>query len=168
MFSKSLISSVVLCLGLVLQASAHAIITPALGITGRPAIRADVQRPAGPTAECGTISIPDNLDTSTPAVADAAGIVNLTITNFNTDVDGSRQIVEALVDTTGTGNFDQAQAATMLLNGDFNPTDVASQPLTVQLPAGIQCAAGAAANKCLVSFITAGDFGNCVVVEQSA
>lgn len=83
MFSKSLISSVVLCLGLVLQASAHAVITPALGIVGRDAIRADVQRPAGPTAECGTMSIPDNLDTSTAAIADPNGIVNLTITNFN-------------------------------------------------------------------------------------
>lgn len=28
-------------------------------------------------------------------------------------------IVEALVDTTGIGNFDQAVAATMLVNGEF-------------------------------------------------
>ncbi|EIW52007.1 uncharacterized protein TRAVEDRAFT_136429 [Trametes versicolor FP-101664 SS1] len=166
MFSKSIISSVVLCLGLALQASAHAIITPALGVSGT-AVRADVQRPSAAT-ECGAINIPQNIDSSTPAVANDAGIFNVTITDFNGGVDGSRQIATVLVDPTGTGNFAKAQPATMLLNGDLAPTVVGSQPLTVQLPAGVECAGGASANKCLVSFTTAGNFGNCVVVEQSA
>lgn len=135
MFSKSIISSVVLCLGLALQASAHAIITPALGVSGT-AVRADVQRPSAAT-ECGAINISQNIDSSTPAVANNAGIFNVTITDFNgyacldltlllrcthcyySGVDGSRQIASALVDPTGTGNFASAQSATMILNGDL-------------------------------------------------
>ena len=46
------------------------------------------------------------------------------------------------------------------------PTNVGSQPLTVQLPAGTTCSGGAGKNTCLVSFTTAGGFGNCVAVTQ--
>ena len=41
-----------------------------------------------------------------------------------------------------------------------------SQPLTVSLPAGTKCTGGNTGNLCLVSFTTAGRFGNCVVVQQ--
>ena len=43
-----------------------------------------------------------------------------------------------------------------------------SQQVTVQLPAGTTCAGGATKNLCLVSFTTAGGFGNCVVVQKGA
>lgn len=46
------------------------------------------------------------------------------------------------------------------------PTDVGTQNLSVQLPAGTSCTGGASKNLCLVSFTTAGGFGNCVVVQQ--
>ncbi len=48
------------------------------------------------------------------------------------------------------------------------PTDVATQQVTVQLPAGTACTGGTAGNLCLVSFKTAGGFGNCVVVQKAA
>lgn len=38
--------------------------------------------------------------------------------------------------------------------------------MTAALPAGTTCTGGATGNKCLVSFKTAGGFGNCVVVQQ--
>ena len=38
----------------------------------------------------------------------------------------------------------------------------------MQLPAGTACTGGATGNKCLVSFTTAGGFGNCVAVSQGA
>ena len=40
-------------------------------------------------------------------------------------------------------------------------------PLTVQLPAGTTCTGGASGSKCLVAFVTAGGFGNCVVVQTA-
>ena len=49
-----------------------------------------------------------------------------------------------------------------------DPSDVGSQPLTVSLPAGTKCTGGNTGNLCLVSFTTAGRFGNCVVVQQGA
>ena len=36
------------------------------------------------------------------------------------------------------------------------------------MPAGTTCSGGATGDKCLVSFKTAGNFGNCVVVQQAA
>ncbi|KAJ8454587.1 hypothetical protein ONZ51_g12944 [Trametes cubensis] len=43
-----------------------------------------------------------------------------------------------------------------------------SQQLVIQLPSGTKCSGGASKDKCLASFTTAGGFGNCVVVQQSA
>ncbi|KAI0355932.1 hypothetical protein OH77DRAFT_274517 [Trametes cingulata] len=159
MFSKSLAAAAVV-LGLTLQAAAHAGITPALGVNTT-FVRANVQRPTA-AAPCGTINIAQNFDSSTPIIANPDGTFDATITNFNGGVDGSRQVT-AKVDPTGTGvSF---TPATVLVNGDLAPTTVGSQPLVVQLPEGITCSGGAAADKCLVSFVTAGGFGNCVVVE---
>ncbi|EIW58864.1 uncharacterized protein TRAVEDRAFT_90078, partial [Trametes versicolor FP-101664 SS1] len=152
-----------LCLGFALQAHAHAAISPALGIKGTP-VRNDAQRPQK-NSECGNIDIAKNFDSSTAIQAAANGSFVATITNFNGGIDGSRQVT-ALVDPTGTGK--SFVSADVLQNGDKNPNDNGSQQLVVQLPAGSTCAGGASKDKCLVSFTTAGGFGNCVVVQQAA
>lgn len=43
-----------------------------------------------------------------------------------------------------------------------------SQQLTVQLPAGTKCTGPSGGTGCIVSFTTAGGFGNCVAVQQKA
>ncbi|KAI0827294.1 hypothetical protein BC628DRAFT_165174 [Trametes gibbosa] len=164
MFSKSLIATVALCLGLT---NAHAIITPALGVTGT-AVRADVQRPSA-ASECGTVNIQQTFDSSTAAPVDpVTRTFNVTVMNFNGGVDGSREITTVLVDPSGTGAFGAAPTGSVITNGDLNPATVGSQPLVVQLPEGIVCTGGATGNKCLTSFTTAGKFGNCVVIQQSS
>ena len=80
MFSKFFFAFAFL-LSLTLQASAHALIAPALGVTGKGA-RSDVQRPS--TAKpCGKANIAQTLATSQAAQANAQGIVAVTVTNFN-------------------------------------------------------------------------------------
>lgn len=49
-----------------------------------------------------------------------------------------------------------------------SPTTVGSAQIAVSLPAGTKCTGGTAGNLCLVSFTTAGGFGNCVAVAQDA
>ncbi|PSS36964.1 hypothetical protein EW026_g2070 [Hermanssonia centrifuga] len=161
MFSK-VFCTLALVMGLTLQVQAHAIISPALGVTGTP-VRNDVQRPST-ASPCGSVNIAKTLDTTTPIVAAADGSFTTNITNFNAGKDGSRQVT-ATVDATGTGS--KFVAATVTENGDLAPTDVGSQPLAVQLPAGATCTGGTSGNLCLVSFTTAGGFGNCVVVQQA-
>ncbi|KAI0351877.1 hypothetical protein OH77DRAFT_1410258 [Trametes cingulata] len=163
MFSKSLIATAALCLSLSLQVHAHAAIFPALGVKGTPA-RSDVQRPSK-SSECGKINIAQNIDSSQAIQAAANGSFSASIINFNGGVDGSRQVT-ALVDPTGTGK--SFVSADVLQNGDKNPASTGTQQLVVQLPAGAACSGGASKNKCLVSFTTAGGFGNCVVVQQGA
>jgi len=161
MFSKSFIASVFL-LTLTSSVNAHAAIAPALGVKGNP-VRNDVQRPSGGNP-CGNVDIAKNIDTSTPVVADAAGKVSASITNFNPGADGSRSIKTVQVDASGTGkNFVAAQ---MLVNGDAAPTDVSTQPLSIQLPANTKCTGGAGKNLCIASFTTTSGFGNCVAVSQ--
>ncbi|KAI0657916.1 hypothetical protein C8Q70DRAFT_900342, partial [Cubamyces menziesii] len=152
-----------LCLGLSLQAHAHAAIAPALGVKGTP-VRNDVQRPSK-NSECGNVNIAQNIDTSTAVQAAANGTFAATIINFNGGVDGSRQVT-ALIDPTGTGK--SFVSADVLQNGDKNPSGTGSQQLVIQLPSGTKCSGGASKDKCLASFTTAGGFGNCVVVQQSA
>ena len=82
MFSASKLYFVAaLVLGASIQAHAHAIISPALGVTGTP-VRNDVQRPSK-AAECGNVNIATDLNTVTPIVAKADGSFAATITNFN-------------------------------------------------------------------------------------
>ncbi|KAI0793628.1 hypothetical protein C8Q74DRAFT_1181555, partial [Fomes fomentarius] len=151
-----------LCLSLSLQAHAHAAIAPMLGVQGTP-VRKDVQRPSN-ARPCGKVNVAQNLDSSTAVTADANGQFQTTITNFNKGVDGST-LVTAKVDATGTGeSFVDAQ---VLQNGVRATRTLGSAPLTVQLPAGMTCSGGASGSKCLVSFVTAGRFGNCVVVDQA-
>ncbi|THH21604.1 hypothetical protein EUX98_g8335 [Antrodiella citrinella] len=159
----NLISASVLVFGLALQAQGHAIISPALGVTGTP-VRNDVQQPSS-AKECGNVNIASTLGSTTPIVANADGSFNATIQNFNAGKDGSRQ-VKAVVDGTATGK--SFVAATVTKNGDLAPTNVGTQQLTVQLPANTKCTGGSSKDSCLVSFTTAGGFGNCVVVQQKA
>lgn len=82
MYSKSLVVFAVTFLGLSLQASAHAIISPALGVNGTP-VRNDVQRPSK-NAECGNVNIANTINTSGSVQLSSTGTFNANITNFNT------------------------------------------------------------------------------------
>ncbi|KAI0066887.1 hypothetical protein BV25DRAFT_1912238 [Artomyces pyxidatus] len=161
MFSKTFLSSIA-CLALASSVHAHAAFFPQLGVQGVP-VRSDVQRPSTATP-CGTTNIASTLDTTTPVAAAANGSFAYTAVNFNAGKDGSRQVKTVKVDPTGTGkNF---VAATMLVNGDLAPTSTGQQPILGQLPAGTKCTGGKSKNLCLVSFTSAGGFGNCGVVSQ--
>ncbi|KAI0793627.1 hypothetical protein C8Q74DRAFT_1194046, partial [Fomes fomentarius] len=161
-FSKSLVAAVALCLSVSLQVHAHAAIAPALGVQGTP-VRNNAQRPSN-ARPCGNTNIAQTIDSSTAVTAAANGQFQATITNFNAGVDGSTQVT-AKVDATGTGqSFVNAQ---VVKNGERAPSSTGSVQLTVQLPAGTTCSGGASGSKCLVSFVTAGGFGNCVVVDQA-
>jgi hypothetical protein len=162
MFTKFFVIVPVI-LSIALQASAHAIIQPPLGVKGTPT-RNNVQRPSK-QSPCGNVNIAQTIGTTTPIVAAADGIFTATVTNFNAGQDGSRQVT-AEVDATGVGK--SFVAAKVTKNGDLAPTNVGSQQVTVQLPAGTTCTGGASKNLCLVSFTTAGGFGNCVVVQKGA
>ncbi|KAI1784549.1 hypothetical protein LXA43DRAFT_1066673 [Ganoderma leucocontextum] len=162
-FFKSFIAAAIVFLSVSLEASAHAAISPVLGVSGTP-VRSDVQRPTN-ARPCGRTNVADTFETSDTITMDADNTFNATITNFNKGVDGSREIVSALVDVTGTGEqFDQT--ATVQENGTRNPKDLGSEQLTIALPQA--CSGGQDENKCLVSLKTAGGFGNCVVVQNAA
>lgn len=70
------------------------------------------------------------------------------------------------VDAAGTGA--KFVAGQVTANGQAAPATTGTEKVTAALPAGTKCSGGAAGNKCLVSFKTAGGFGNCVVVQQGA
>jgi len=162
MFSK-VWTSAALLLALSLQANAHAIVSPALGVSGTP-VRNDVKRPSA-ASPCGAgVNVASALDSSTAVTASAAGVVDATGTNFNAGEDGSRQFT-AKVDASGTGT--KFVAMTVTTNGDKAPTNVGSQPLVASLPAGTKCTGGASKDKCLVQFVSASGFGNCVAVTQA-
>ena len=79
MFSK--LFSAALVLGLTLQVSAHAIINPALGVTGT-ARRNDVKRPST-ASPCGNgVNVAQQLAAST-AVTMNGNTFTTTVTNFN-------------------------------------------------------------------------------------
>jgi hypothetical protein len=101
------------------------------------------------------------IDTST-AVPLSGNSFTVTVTNFNAGRDGSTQFT-AQVDATGKGTA--FKAATVSKNGVAAPTSTGDVQITVQMPAGTACMGGATGNKCLVSFKSAGGFGNCVVVS---
>lgn len=70
-----------LVFGLALQAQGHAIISPALGVSGTPT-RNDVQRPSK-NSPCGNVDIASALTTATPITVNADGTFTATVTNFN-------------------------------------------------------------------------------------
>jgi len=141
----------------------HTAIAPALGVKGNP-VRNDAQRPS--TAKpCGNINIAQTLDTSTAVPAAADGSFTVTVTNFNAGQDGSTQVTGS-VDATAVGKT--FSPITISKNGVKAPTSVGSVQVDAALPAGTKCTGGKSKNLCLVSFVTAGNFGNCVVVSQGA
>jgi len=163
MLSKAFLVSFVI-LGLGLQVSAHAGVTPALGVNGQ-LTRNDVQKPTA-AKPCGNTPL-TNIDTSTPVTAAADGTVKMTATSFDSGTDGSREITAVKVDSSGTGQqFKAAPANAIITNGDASPTQAGSQAITMQMPAGTTCSGGKSKNLCMVALQTKGGFGNCVVVQQ--
>ncbi|KAJ7648266.1 hypothetical protein DFH06DRAFT_1209832, partial [Mycena polygramma] len=161
---SSILKSTAVVLALALHANAHAMATPALGISGTPK-RSDTQRPST-KSPCGSVDIASNLDKSAAVpVEDDGTTVNLNVTNFNAGGDGSRS-VSVLVDVTGTGK--KFVAAKVTKNGDANPKTDGTDVVTISLPAGTQCAGGTDGNRCLLSVKSTAGFGNCVVVTQTA
>jgi len=159
MFKKIWASSL-LVLALSLQVTAHAAVSPALGVQGNPT-RGDVQRPSA-AKPCGNVDIASQISSSTAVTADASGSFNVDGTSFNGGRDGSLQFT-AKVDPTGTGENSAFVDMDITTNGDNAPLKAETLPLTAQLPSGIKCKN----NTCLVQFISGSGFGNCVVVKQS-
>ncbi|EUC65683.1 Rgp1 domain protein, putative [Rhizoctonia solani AG-3 Rhs1AP] len=138
----------------------HAGVAPALGVKGTTIARNNVQRPST-NKPCGNSAL-SAIDTST-AVPLNGNSFTVTATNFNGGRDGSTQFT-AQVDSTGKGTG--FKAATVTKNGQLAPSGTGSAQITVQMPAGMTCTGGASGNRCLVSFKSAGGFGNCVVVSS--
>ncbi|KZV76162.1 hypothetical protein PENSPDRAFT_680367 [Peniophora sp. CONT] len=164
MFVK--IFTTIIILATAASVSAHTIFTPAIGISGRAAVRADVERttaaaPCGPNVDVAT-AIPG----STAATLNADGTFTVTVTDFNGGADGSRAVATAMVDPTGTGaSF--PDTATVLVNGDPAPATAGSEEVTLELPAGTVCSGGNDGASCLVALATAATFGNCVLVSSA-
>lgn len=165
MFSK-IWASCVLVSVLCLEVTAHAIVTPALGVDHAPAVRGDVQRPNN-ASPCGgkVTNIPAALDSATAVPADEKGSFTVTGQNFNNGVDGSLHF-KAQVDATGTGKT--FVPMTISKNGLVSPQGAGSTSLVASLPAGTKCTGGATKNTCLVKFVSDGGFGSCVAVSQSS
>jgi hypothetical protein len=64
-----------------IHVSAHAAISPALGVSGT-AARSDVQRPSN-NNPCGRTNVASAIDSSTAVTADASGSFTVDIENFN-------------------------------------------------------------------------------------
>jgi hypothetical protein len=161
MVSQSFIAyAFLLCL--TTSANAHAIITPALGVSGA-GTRNDVQRPSA-QKPCGNINIAQTIGTSTAISVSSNGTFQATATDFNAGADGSRSMKSVEVDASGTGkNF---VAAKILTNGNANPGAVGSDQILAQLPPGTKCTGGADGKSCLASYLTTAGFGNCAVLSQ--
>lgn len=161
MFSKTVLLSAIV-LGFANQAFGHAAIQPQLGILGN-STRSDVQQPST-SSPCGNTDIASNINNSTAVALDSTNSFSTSIVNFNGAQDGSTQVT-AQVDPTGTGK--SFTSATVTQNGQLAPPAAGSAELSVSLPSGTKCTGGTAGNLCLVSFKTAGNFGNCIVVSQT-
>jgi len=162
MFAKIWASSL-LVLALCLQVTAHATVSPPLGVQGA-AIRADVRNPTA-TNPCGAgVNIVSEFKSSTAATADASGSVQLNATCYNGGTDGSL-LFKAQIDPTGTG--EHFVPVNITTNGPNSPPGAESLPIVIQLPSGMSCTGGSG-NQCLAQFISGAGFGNCVVISQSA
>jgi len=159
MFAKIWASSL-LVLALCLQVTAHAAVSPALGIQGNPT-RGDVQRPTS-AKPCGNVDITSKIGSSTLVPADASGSFIVNGICFNGGHDGSLKFT-AKVDPTGTGEDSKFVDMDITTNGNDSPPKAETVPITAQLPSGMKCKN----NKCLVQFISGSGFGNCVVVQQN-
>jgi len=163
MFAKFISTTVIVLALSATQALGHCAIAPQLGVKGTP-VRSDVQRPSK-NDPCGSTNIAQNLDTSTAVPLSSSNTFQVTAINFNGGQDGSTQVT-AEVDPTATGK--SFTSATVTKNGQLAPPSAGSAQIEVQLPNGIKCTGGTDKNLCLVSFTTAGGFGNCVVVSQGS
>ncbi|KAL5522693.1 hypothetical protein ACEPAG_8711 [Sanghuangporus baumii] len=166
MFSKSFstVSIFVLVLLLPCQVFAHAIISPAIGVSGT-AARTDVTRPSN-KFPCGHgVHGAEALAGST-AVQANANVFTVTVTNFNGGKDGSTQIVDTSIDPSGTGSSFTSNSVAITRNGVASPSTTGSVQVSGILPAGTNCTGGNDGASCLVSFTTGGGFGNCILVSQ--
>ncbi|KAI5120100.1 hypothetical protein M0805_001256 [Coniferiporia weirii] len=168
MFSKSFSALALLAFSLSLpyQAFGHAIITPAIGVTGTPA-RSDVTRPST-SAPCGSGVNVASVIAGSSAVQANGNAFTVTVTNFNGGTDGSTEITDTSVDPTGTGASFTGGSATITTNGVASPATTGSVSVSGTLPSGTTCIGGNDGASCLVSFTTAGGFGNCVLVSQGS
>lgn len=89
------------------------------------------------------------------------GAVNLVAKNFNGGRDGSTQFQAALSTTGRNGDFQEVDVTT---NGVAAPNGNIESPITVAIPAGTDCSGG----NCVLTFRSAGGFGNCVDVAANA
>ena len=183
---KKFSSLALLVLSLSYQVSGHAIVTPALGVTGTPA-RSDVTKPSTNTP-CGKgVNVASAISGST-AVQASGNAFTVSVTNFNGWVvlfliqiinlfifvfifnssgkDGSTELVKSSIDPSGTGNSFTGGSVTFTTNGDANPSTTGTVQVSGTLPSGTTCTGGNDGASCLVSFTTAGGFGNCVLVSQ--
>jgi hypothetical protein len=80
MFAK-ISASCLLLLALCLQVTAHAGVSPPLGVQGN-LTRGEVQRPKG-AKPCGNVDVASKIDSSTPVLADASGSFKVSATSFN-------------------------------------------------------------------------------------
>ncbi|KZT40578.1 hypothetical protein SISSUDRAFT_983204 [Sistotremastrum suecicum HHB10207 ss-3] len=161
---SSFLPVVTLALSLALHVKGHALITPALGVTGTPerndATGFNAKNP------CGKANIATDLVASNSVAANAQGQFTVKVVNFNGGVDGSRKIKTAQVDPTGEGKT--FTPMTIITNGLESPTSDGESDVTVALPPGTVCSGGATKNLCLASFVTDGNFGNCVGVTSES
>nr|GAT54156.1 predicted protein [Mycena chlorophos] len=163
---KSFVAPLTLLLALVAQTAAHAIPNPALGVKGTPK-RSDVQRPSS-SSPCGSISVANNIDTSTTTPVAADGSVTIQIQNFNAGTDGSTALKTVSVNEDGTGKS-FATHATIKTNGNPDPSKVESDKVVFVLPQGTKCTGGKAGNLCVVTVtVTAGDDGASATTTEAA
>ncbi|EJC99808.1 uncharacterized protein FOMMEDRAFT_127988 [Fomitiporia mediterranea MF3/22] len=142
----------------------HAIVTPALGVSGTP-VRSDVTRPSS-NAPCGQGVNVANAIAGSTAVKANGNAFTVTVTNFNGGKDGSTQITDTSIDPSGTGDSFTGGSVTITKNGVAAPASTGSVQVSGTLPSGTKCTGGTDGASCLVSFTTAGKFGNCVLVSQ--
>lgn len=81
LFSKNVVAAIGLLLSVSLQAHAHTVITPMLGVKGA-AQRSDTQRPTD-AKPCGDINVANNIDSSSAVQLGADGTFEVSIQNFN-------------------------------------------------------------------------------------
>ena len=84
-FSKSFVATAILAASLSLEASAQAIITPALGLSGTS--QSDAQQPST-ASPCGSVDISSVFD-SAQAITASDDVFTATITNFDAYVPSS-------------------------------------------------------------------------------
>ena len=75
-------SAPIFLLALTSIVNAGCVITPGLGLPENP-VAADVQNPSSTGAPCGSVNIPQTINSATPVTADASGNFPVSILNFN-------------------------------------------------------------------------------------